>query len=354
MSKEQAPGSPGLDGPDAVRQAMAIHYSKVFGEHFASQYPEIADLYRIGLTHEAIVDRLGLAELTATRNVARVAVCEALKILMDEEERKKICEAREVAHGQAMLEAGMGIHGLTAEQRSANGSAGAAVLKESGKGIFGLTVDELRATGRKLVELGLGIHGLDEEALAEIRRQGGQKTAELGVGVHGMTDEQRHLAGKKGGAASRDQGKGVHALTHEQLVALGRKAYEEGLGVHGQTQEERREVGLQTMRDGVGIHGRTPEEISHAGKLRALKALGRLPWHWEAKDLETGLDEGDYLWMLANDPHYQFPKGHSQVGKPNSAKITQKLNDVFHDEKEVRNAAGVRNYIYRRRKKENG
>jgi hypothetical protein len=79
--------------------------------------------------------------------------------------------------GKKTYELGIGVHGLTKEQRSENGKIGGKI------------------TGKKIYELGIGVHGLTKEQRSENGKiggkVGGKKTYELGLGIHGRTKEQR-------------------------------------------------------------------------------------------------------------------------------------------------------------------
>jgi hypothetical protein len=73
--------------------------------------------------------------------------------------------------------------------------------------------------GKKAKELGLGIHGLTFEQRSENSKKSGKKVKELGLGFHGLTFEQRSENGKK----SKELAVGIHALTFEQRSENGKK-----------------------------------------------------------------------------------------------------------------------------------
>ena len=107
-------------------------------------------------------------------------------------------------------------------------------LNENVGGIISLKV--LRETGKKTYELGLGVHGLTPEQRCENGRKGarkgsikgGKKTYELGIGIHGRTKEQIKKDSKKGGKISgknhKENKTGIFGLTPEQTSENARKA----------------------------------------------------------------------------------------------------------------------------------
>ena len=76
-------------------------------------------------------------------------------------------------------------------------------LNENCGGTISLEVH--RKTGRKLKELGMGIHAQTPEQRIENGKTGGNKVKELGIGIHAQTPEQRIENSKKGGAISGNQ-----------------------------------------------------------------------------------------------------------------------------------------------------
>lgn len=111
--------------------------------------------------------------------------------------------------GEISKELGIGIFGLTAEQRRENS-------KKAGK-IGG------KIGGIRTKELAIGIYARTKEQIIEDGRIGGKKAKELGVGVHGRAKEQMTEDGKKGGKKSKELGVGIFGLPPEQLGENGRK-----------------------------------------------------------------------------------------------------------------------------------
>ena len=138
--------------------------------------------------------------------------------------------------GNKNKELGLGICGLTFEERSKNG-------KISGKmgGKIG---------GEKTKELGVGIFGLTPEKKSEFGKMGGkiggEKAKELKLGIHAYTAEER----KEHGKICYDNGKGIASLTKEQLRENAKKADEfnrkNKIGFYGITPEQRRETVSKT------------------------------------------------------------------------------------------------------------
>ncbi len=340
-------------GPDRdLALAMALKYVENISEQLLADFPEIVDLRLQGVTINQIVEKIDWARYgTNSDRVRYSSVQLALSKAIPENVRAEIAAENYRRIGEINRDTRIGIFDpghfpLLQEVRRRNGERN----RDEGKGIFSLSRDELIAIGEQVFAEGKGIFGLSEEEMQKIRSQGGQASKEKGVGVHGLTHEELIELGRKGGESSRDQGVGVHALSKEELSAQGRKTYEMGIGVHGLSSEERVEVGKDTVRRKLGVHALSKEELSAAGKLRAL-SIGRIPWYMDENvDTVSGLQEGDYCLALAAKPEYQFDSG-SNEGKADSQLIADTLNSVFHGGKEVRNAAGVKNFLYRERKK---
>jgi hypothetical protein len=133
--------------------------------------------------------------------------------------------------GKKTRELGLGIHGLTTEQRIENGKNSALKNKENKTGIFGMTPEEKsdmckkggKIGGQKTYELGLGFHGRTKEQMTEDGKRGGKKTKELGIGFYGRTKEQITKDSIKGGKKTKELGVGVHGRTKEQMTEDGKK-----------------------------------------------------------------------------------------------------------------------------------
>ncbi len=109
------------------------------------------------------------------------------------------------------------------------------------------------------------------------------------------------------------------------------------------------ETNRRMIHQRVGIYGLGQADRRAAGNLAAL-ANGKMPWEDERRDPITGLlSEAKFCLLLAADPNYQRSKP-PYLGKPDAAKIAARLNDVFHEGKEVRDAAAVRSQMHRTRK----
>jgi hypothetical protein len=140
--------------------------------------------------------------------------------------------------GLKTYELGVGIHGLTPEQRTENSKKGAKRAKELNVGIFGITPEERSKNskkagsigGRKNVELGTGLFSMAEEEKQKARSEGGKKggkkggnrTKELGVGFFAMSEEEKYQARSKGaktgigGKKAKELEVGIFSLSKEQ------------------------------------------------------------------------------------------------------------------------------------------
>jgi hypothetical protein len=96
--------------------------------------------------------------------------------------------------GKNSVKNGSGVHGLSFDERSANGTKG----------------------GNRTVELGVGIHGLTKEEHSKYSKQGAAKTVAEGLGIHGATPEEKSEWGRQGHAAIYEKNKeAVDALLKE-------------------------------------------------------------------------------------------------------------------------------------------
>jgi hypothetical protein len=155
-------------GELSSEQIGAIKRSIEIGSLLVNDHPEIAELYRGGMTHSGIAENLDVkGNYGASDKVAVTSIYYAIK-------------------GHA---GGFGT--------------------ESYDGLIS-DLDELTR--------------LEHEHHAEYGRIGGRKLAELGKGIHGLTPEQRLEYSSKGGRKSAELGKGIHGLTPEQRLEYGRIA----------------------------------------------------------------------------------------------------------------------------------
>lgn len=166
--------------------------------------------------------------------------------------------------------------------------------KELGLGIFGLTPEQRVENGKKLKELGIGFHSSTKEERIEFSKKGGNKVKELGLGIHSLTPEQRTENGKKGGSIG------------------GKVQYENKIGIHGLSFDERsrrsREIGLKHKENKTGYCGLSFEERSEYGKIGGKKAV------------ETNKKNGTSFW----DSELQSElgkRGGSKSGSENAKKI---------------------------------
>jgi hypothetical protein len=105
-------------------------------------------------------------------------------------------------------------------------------LNENCGGLLSLEtcINSGKINGKKIKELGIGVHGRTKEQMTEdgIKggKIGGKKAKELGVGIHGLSPEQiienAKKSGKIGGPKSYELGLGVHGRTKEQMSENGK------------------------------------------------------------------------------------------------------------------------------------
>ena len=164
-------------------QIGAIRHSIEIGSLLVNDHPEIAKLYRDGMTHSGIAENLdvkGKYDISSDK-VAVISIYRAITghadgfkiepydgLISDLDELAGLEYEHYAENGRKSAELGLGIHGLTPEQKSEYGIIGG------------------RIGGRKSAELGLGIHALTPEQRLEYSSKGGRKAAELGLGIHSL------------------------------------------------------------------------------------------------------------------------------------------------------------------------
>lgn len=332
------------------RIAAAIKISQKIGIALASNHPEIAQLYVDGATQEDLAVQFVHQQYDVSAAVGKTSIQEALKILIpDYEERMEIGVVHLQQGGVRNYIEGVGIFGLDEETMYGIRSAGGMASHKEGKGIFALSKEERRIAGVRGGTTSRnqqkGVHGLSSEKLSAA----GTRAYELGRGVHGLSKEVRRKFSRKAGESSYERGVGVHAMTTEQRREIGLALKEAEKGCHALTTEERRDIGLRAAKEGTGIHAFTTEQRREVAK-KAMETLGFIMWYGDLIDEETGMQEGDYCLLLAEKKEFQHQGGRGK-GRPNKQKITEELNQRFHNGEEVRTLSAVKTFLSRSRKK---
>ena len=278
-------------GEMSSEQIGAIEHSIRIGSLLVNDHPEIAELYRDGMTQSRIAEILDVKR--------------EYGILSDEVARSSI-------------------------YRAITGHAGG-----FGTGPYDGLIPNLDELTR-----------LEHQHRAEYGRISGRKTAAEGKGIHGLTPEQKSEYGRIGGRIGGI--KAAESINPETgvryVVEGGRKAVEDGTGIHGQTPEQKSEYGRiggriggrKAAAEGKGIHGQTPEQKSEYGRIGAL-AQGRTLWEKE---------ETEYAHLLSLEPEFQHQKG-SWKGKRDYKTIAQVLNVDYHNGEEVRSQQAVKINLFK-------
>jgi len=136
-------------------------------------------------------------------------------------------------------ELGLGICGLTKEQRieagKKGGSKGGKISgknhKENGTGIFSITSEEkvelCRKGGRIIGEIhkknGTGVVGIPMDERIKNSTKAGLKCKELGLGVCGLSKEQRSEIGKKSAETNRKNKTGLYGIPIENRKETAKK-----------------------------------------------------------------------------------------------------------------------------------
>ena len=121
---------------------------------------------------------------------------------------------------------------------------------------FYLPKEDLIKLNMRQKELGIGLHGLSPEQRTENAKKGGNKTKELGIGVCGLTKEQRRESGKIIGAINGkktyENGTGLFSLTKEETREKNIKGGKAG--------------SQKNKENALAIFALTKEQLSNQGK----------------------------------------------------------------------------------------
>ena len=144
------------------------------------------------------------------------------------------------------------------EQALLNGIKGGIISKELGLGICGLTKEERIAAGRaggtKSYELGVGLHAITSEERVEIAKKSVEVHRQNNLGFYGMSFEEKSKAGKKGSSKNKENKLGIFSMSSEELSIAGKrggkiggsksgkKNYENGIGIASISKEERQKI----------------------------------------------------------------------------------------------------------------
>lgn len=239
-------------------RVLAVMKSLELAVQLQRDLPGIAQDYRDGMFASEIISKYGITRrYGVTPNVAKTAVYSALKGyegmgqvglrvdsfkgLVGESELENLASEHSVRSGHEMgtlaYKRGVGIHGRTPEKRSEDGRRSG--LKSGSIG------------GRATYEKGVGMFARSEAQKFNDRSLGRRRMMELGLGIHGRTPEQMTEDGIKGGKIS------------------GRTTYESRKGVHGRTKEQMREDCLSS----IISQGMTPWGTEEIGSIFALSQL---------------------------------------------------------------------------------
>jgi hypothetical protein len=136
--------------------------------------------------------------------------------------------------GTKAKELGLGIHGLSFEQKSEIGKKAAKTNQKNNTAIFSFTEEENyeirsrggKTSGKRHKENKTGIFSRTKEQMTEDGKKGGKigstRAKKLGVGIFALTPEQIKENSKKGGLVSgkkqKELGLGIHGLSVEQTI----------------------------------------------------------------------------------------------------------------------------------------
>jgi|SRR3989344_4216700 len=317
-------------------QFAAICASIKLGYTIKTDFPQIAEDYRSGLSLTQIVRKY---QLTSMYKVGvRTAINAVHRAL--------------VGHGGGFnLES---YEGLIVDYTE---------IKDIGR-------DHLSKPGKELYRDKRGVFAIPKEELVRYSSMGGRLASKEKLGIHGRSREQMTMDGKKGGIIGgrivQERRLGIFsplyrtedgALTQtgrERLRELGLRLFKEKKGIHGRSCEKMsidgrragRIAGNSTFQRKVGVHGRTQAKMSEDGRESAL-ARGLIPWQ-PAKETDTyyAFSEIEYAYRLSMGRDFQTIGGLSD-----NKKISEMLNELFHDNNAVRSSHSVQIALSKYRKK---
>jgi len=156
--------------------------------------------------------------------------------------------------GERSKEFGLGICGLTYEERVKYGKIGLEKQKELGKEIFGLTKEQMTENGKKGAEKNrknkTGLFGLTEEQRSENGKIAGKISYEMNVGIHQRTKKQMTEDGKRGAQKLKELGVGIFSMSEDERIKIHQKSNqtnkENGTGIYSITADERKEIVAKT------------------------------------------------------------------------------------------------------------
>jgi hypothetical protein len=188
--------------------------------------------------------------------------------------------AREV--GLRHKENGTGIFSLTHEEKVEIGKKTMEKQRETKTGFFKFTPEERRKiarecglkTGKDNYEKGLGIGGMTLEERRVANKKAMETQKENGVGFWGMSYEKRKRNADLTVKRNRERGVGIEFMTYEERSINAKKVVEKhkknGTGIFGISKEKRKEMTDKTIethkRLKIGLYGLTPEQKSENTK----------------------------------------------------------------------------------------
>jgi hypothetical protein len=174
-------------------------------------------------------------------------------------------------------------------------------LNESCGGLISLAISREcgKNTGNKVKELGIGIHGLTTEQRRENGRNSALKNKENRTGIFSFTPKEKSEMSRKIGLKHKENKTGFFTLSLEERIEIGKKTCENKVGIFSQTKEQLKENGRKTgimcKELSIGICGISTEQRSETGKKVASQ-------RWECT--ETG-----FVTNAGNLTQYQKARG---------------------------------------------
>jgi len=269
------------------------------------------DTNSLSRKHSQNYTREQMAAIRRSINVGRILnsdYAQIAKMYREGNTQPEICEQLDIASSfsindeTARVAVGLAIRGYDG---NFGGSTYNALISDKEE-LSDLAARNVSRNGKTLVKEKRGAFSIPSDERKKIARASGKKSLDEKLGIHGMSDEERKVAGDKG---------------RETVV-----------------------------RDKLGYLGLTASQRKEACHLATI-ANGRTPWiERENTDTFASFSELEFAGKLSQSKEYLYESGGNK-GKPINGKIARKLNELYHEGRNVRSSIAVAQALFRLKQK---
>ncbi|MCX6748361.1 MAG: hypothetical protein NT076_02040 [Candidatus Pacearchaeota archaeon] len=150
--------------------------------------------------------------------------------------------------------------------------------------------------------MGLGVHGISEEQKREIGRKTGRRTKELGIGIFGLSEEQRSEAGRKGGRRVVELGLGIWGFSEEQKIKNCKKG-----GIKAA------ESNMNVLYNGNCYHSASEAAVAHLFERYIPRWKVKRNETWQVRN--RGIDNGGIDFLIPDCGFVEFHPPRAFYGK---------------------------------------